>query len=43
MTTGRLRYLAYLSEDPDMMADFYARHLHKTAPGSLRDEIIRAR
>ncbi len=27
MTTGRLRYLAYLSEDPDMMADFYARHL----------------
>ncbi|TDI64818.1 MAG: hypothetical protein E2O90_08930 [Alphaproteobacteria bacterium] len=27
MTTGRLRYLAYLSEDPDMMADFYIRHL----------------
>ncbi len=27
MTTGRLRYLAYLSEDPDMMADFYGRHL----------------
>lgn len=27
MTTGRLRYLAYLSEDPDMMADFYTRHL----------------
>ena len=27
MTTGRLRYLAYLSEDPDMMADFYSRHL----------------
>ena len=27
MTTGRLRYLAYLSEDTDMMADFYGRHL----------------
>jgi catechol 2,3-dioxygenase-like lactoylglutathione lyase family enzyme len=27
MTTGRLRYIAYLSEDPDMMADFYTRHL----------------
>ncbi|MBT3791595.1 MAG: hypothetical protein HN658_00710 [Rhodospirillales bacterium] len=27
MTTGRLRYLAYLSEDPDRMADFYTRHL----------------
>ena len=27
MTTGRLRYLAYLSEDPDMMADFYGRNL----------------
>ncbi len=27
MTSGRLRYIAYLSEDPDMMADFYGRHL----------------
>lgn len=27
MTTGRLRYLAFLSEDPDRMADFYGRHL----------------
>jgi catechol 2,3-dioxygenase-like lactoylglutathione lyase family enzyme len=27
MTTGRLRYLAYLSENPDNMADFYGRHL----------------